>query len=157
MPVHESRFNIQTPQDFLRHLVIPQYQDFVGNNSSVRHALLTIILVYHMYEWVHRMGKKKGKKKSNFANRFRSDYPSEHDDLAQYFCLAKGITNDTKHFVSNVRTMTQTGFSQDFSHDFARPLNLELPDGRTVSVDIFLERLVEFWKRQESLGFKRES
>ena len=157
MPNYSSRFDIQTPQDFLRHLVIPQYQDFVGNNSSVRHALLAIILAYHMYEWVHGKSKKKGKKISDFADRFRSDYPNEHDDMALFFYLAKGITNDTKHFVSSVPTMTQTGFSQGFSHGFARPLNLELPNGRTVSIDIFLERLVDFWKRQEKLGFKRQS
>lgn len=157
MPIVGSKFNIQTPQDFLRHLVIPQYEDFVGDISSVRHALLTFILVYHMYEWVHRPSRRKDGKKSDFADRFRDDYPDEHKDLVQYFCLARELTNDTKHFVSKVKTKTQTGFSSSFSNSFARSLNVELPCGRLVSVYEVLESIVDFWKRQESIGFHRES
>ena len=32
-------------------MIIPQHEDFREKNSSSRHALLTIILIYHMYEW----------------------------------------------------------------------------------------------------------
>ena len=52
--VHESSFHIRSPHDFLNEMVIPQHEEFIADNSSSRHALLTIILAYHMYEWVHR-------------------------------------------------------------------------------------------------------
>ena len=49
--MHKSSFNIRTARDFLHEMIIPQHEDFREKNSSSRHALLTIILVYHMYEW----------------------------------------------------------------------------------------------------------
>ena len=145
MPVYSPQFNIRTPQSFLRELVIPQYQDFVEKNASARHALLTIILVYHMYEWVH------GKGNPFSVEHFKSAYPREHD-IAEFFELARIITNDTKHFLCKSKTMVQTGFSQAFSDAFARPLNVVFPSGKEEPVDKFLERLVGFWKRQEHLG-----
>ena len=51
--MHKSSFNIRTARDFLHEMIIPQHEDFREKNSSSRHALLAIILVYHMYEWVH--------------------------------------------------------------------------------------------------------
>ena len=53
-PSHGSSFDIKTPSDFLRKIVIPQYEDFVAANSSSRHALLAIVVAYHMYDWVHQ-------------------------------------------------------------------------------------------------------
>ena len=51
--MHGSSFDVRTPHDFLHEMVIPQHEDFERDNSSSRHALLAIILVYHMSEWVH--------------------------------------------------------------------------------------------------------
>ena len=50
-----------------RIIVIPQYEDFVSNNSSSRYALLTTIVAYHMYEWAHR--------KKFTVGHFKSTYP----------------------------------------------------------------------------------
>ena len=49
---HASSFNIRTARDLLHEIVIPQHEEFLANNSSSRHALLTIIMSYHLYEWV---------------------------------------------------------------------------------------------------------
>ena len=45
---HTSSFDIKTADDFFRTVVIPQYEDFVDDELSVRHALLTTIVAYHM-------------------------------------------------------------------------------------------------------------
>jgi len=151
MANHGHRFNIQTPRDFLHDLVIPQYEDFTRNNGSVRHALLTIILVSHMYEWVH------GKGSTSLVERFRSNYPNEDNDMAIFFDVARKIANDAKHFVTNVETIVQPGFSRAFNDAFTRPLNIRVSKDHIVSVDRFLDNLVDFWKRQENLGFKQDS
>ena len=52
-PTHEWYFPTVIEDTRLNEMVIPQHKEFIASNSSSRHALLTIILVYHMYEWVH--------------------------------------------------------------------------------------------------------
>ena len=132
-----------TAGDFFRALVIPQYEDFVANNSSSRHALLTTILAYHMYEWVHR---------DKFTvSHFKSTYP-QAPSLADVFELARKITNGTKHFKPKAKTRTQKGFSSGFSDEFARPLVVEFPDGIEKSADNFLCEMVDFWGVQQKNG-----
>ena len=140
---HTPLFGITTAADFFRELVIPQYEDFVANNSSCRHALLTTILAYHMYEWVHR--------RKFTADHFKSTYP-QAASLADVFELARKITNGTKHFKPEPKTRTQKGFHSGFSDDFARPLMIEFTDGSEESADKFLCKMVEFWRVQQETG-----
>ena len=140
---HQASFGIHNARDFLHELVVPQHDAFVADNSSSRHALLTVIVAYHMYEWVH------GKKFTR--GRFRTQYPNEQG-LAATFDLARHITNGTKHFKPRARTSTQVGFSSDFSEEFARPLNVEYDDGTPESADVFLGKMVDFWTGQGAFG-----
>jgi hypothetical protein len=147
---HSSSFNIATAADFFRMVVIPQHEDFVANNASSRHALLAIIVAYHMYDWVHG---------TRFTvSDFKSTYPQDQP-LADVFELARNITNGTKHFepkaktrTQKAKTRTQTGFSSAFSEAFARPLMVEFPDGSEKSADSFLREMVDFWRVQERNG-----
>ncbi|PLY01958.1 MAG: hypothetical protein C0623_04735 [Desulfuromonas sp.] len=125
-------------------MVLPQYQEFLENNASSRHALLTTILAYHLYEWVHG-----GKKFSRCSeDEFRSLYPSDIE-ICSIMKVAGHLTNGTKHFGNkDTKTRTQTGFISAFSDAFARPLNIILSDGNEVSADVFLGKLIEFWKRK---------
>ncbi len=134
---HTSSFDITSAADFFRKIVIPQYEDFVQNNSSSRHALLSTIVAYHLYEWVHS---------TKFTiEHFKSKYPQD-ESLANVFELARNITNGTKHFKSKAKTRTQKGFSSDFCDGFARPLVVEFPDGYEKSADKFIGKLIAFWR-----------
>ena len=141
---HQSSFDIRNASNFLHKMVLPQYSDFNKRNSSSRHALLAILVSYHMYEWVHPKTKFS---RGHFAGNYRNE-----PDMADIFDLARTIANGTKHFSKGARTTTQTGFSSAFSDAFARPLNVELPDGSTESADRIIRKMVDFWKRQEKLG-----
>ena len=138
---HHSSFGISTAREFLRELVLPEYRAFIQRNSSIRHALLTIILAYHMYEWVHN--------KKYTREHFKKAHPDEQQ-LAEYFELAAKITNGTKHFRSKAKTRRQSGFGSGFSDAFARPLNVQFDSGREESADRFLRALVSFWERWEA-------
>ena len=129
--------------DMLHSLIIPQYEDFLCKNSSIRYAVLTVILAYHMYEWVHD----KKFTKEHFANSY-----TDEDSMVELFEQARVISNDLKHckFRTNIRT--QVGFSSGFSDGFARPIMLKTPKGNEVSMDKLLRFLVEFWRRRERLG-----
>ena len=138
--VHESSFGIKSADDYLNQMLLPQYDDFIKNNSSSRHALLTTIIAYHMYEWVH-------KTKFNELE-FLAKYPN-YQEVSIDLEVARNVTNGTKHFKNRVRTSTKTGFSSAFNDSFARPLNIEFPNGQHESADKFLRRLVDFWQTQK--------
>lgn len=145
--MHTSSFAIKTADNYFNEMLIPQYVDFLNHNASSRHALLATIVVYHFYEWVNGTEFGKDKEKS-----FISKYP-EDESLITEFDAARLITNGTKHFSNKpVTTRTQSGFSSGFDEGFARPLNIQYPDGSESSVDKFLKNIVDFWKRQKELG-----
>ncbi len=143
--LHESSFGIRTAEDFLYKMVIPQYEDFTANHASSRHALLALILAYHMFEWAHE--------KTFTEERFRKRYPGRVE-MVDLFKLAGAISNGTKHFAPRAKTSTGVGFSREFSDAFARPLNAEFPEKTThtphsakrISADRLLRELVTFWK-----------
>ena len=146
---HRSSFGVANARDFFHQIVLPQYKDFLANNSSPRHALLAIIVAYHMFEWVHPGRTFK-------VSRFESMYPS-NKALANVFELAKNITNGTKHFLPKAETRAHggfgPGFGPGFGDGFARPrLIVTIPDGTEQSADDFLRQIVDFWRRQERAG-----
>ncbi len=139
---HTSSFEIKNAETFFNEMVLPQYEEFLRNNSSSQYALLTTIMAYHLYEWVH--------KKKFTLDEFKAVYPA-HNLLVQDFEVARNITNGTKHFSNkSVTTRTQKGFSSAFSDGFARPLIIQYPDGTEISADQFLRKLIEFWKEQKA-------
>lgn len=150
-------FNVvNNAHDFLHKIVIPQHKDFIKNNASVRHALLSFIVINHLYEWVHR---KERFNIEHFLSRYGTD--KEKEEMAEMLDLARKIANGTKHFTQKIKTRKQGGFSSAFSDGFARPLNVETEEGsqisrsygKEISVDILLRRMVEFWIIQEKSGF----
>jgi hypothetical protein len=121
---------------------MPTYQEFVEHNSSVRHALLSILTAYHMGEWVYQEAWGKTESKWKTA--------AQRAGVTADFEMARKVTNGTKHFKPKIVTRTQTGFSSGFSDAFARPLLIETPDGGEESADNLLRRLIEFWKDQKT-------
>lgn len=142
-----SSFDIKTAKDFFRKIVMPEYNDFLENNDSSRHALLATIACYHLYEWVNQ--------KKFTVEHFESVYP-DHTEMASNFELARHITNGTKHYKNkSATTRTRVGFSsafRDSSVGFARPLIIKAQDGNEKSADNLLRELVDFWEEQESAG-----
>ncbi len=140
----DSSFDVRTPNDYFIKMLLPQYEDFIKNNSSSRHALLTIILAYHMYEWVHN---------TTFnENDFNEKYINCRD-VATKFNTARLITNGTKHFSKKeIETKVQLGFSSDFSNDFAKPLIIHYENGREVSADDLIYSIVDFWQKEKDNG-----
>jgi hypothetical protein len=143
--MHSVSFAIQTAADYLREVVLPDYNDFLNDNSSSRNALQAIIMTHHMYAWANDG-------KDFRIKLFTARYPAEAD-LAIEFDLARHIANGTKHFSSKpVTTSAGLGFSSEFSEEFARPLNITKADGSAISADQLLQNMVSFWERQKAAG-----
>jgi len=157
----DMTFDIKTPADLFERVLLPTYREFVENNASSRHALQGTLVAYHLFDWANDEG---------FTDdAFVRHYPEpEHREMLGFFRVARGLANGFKHLASplpgkphtgprvvtstqrpgpRVATSTQTGFSSEFSEEFARPLNAE-----DVSVDFLLQRLVAFWTDQHAKG-----
>lgn len=154
----DSCFDISTADDFYEKVVKPQHQDFLDNNASARYALLSILVTYHLHEWVggkFKFGEEKKYKHKFFQEAFLERYPGFETE-ADYFDVARRICNDTKHFNKDlkkqVETRTQTGFSSFFSDFFARPLMIKISEDKEVSVDCLLKCLLGFWKKMKDDG-----
>jgi hypothetical protein len=140
---HASSFGITTPDEFLRYVVLPEYEAFVSDISSSRHALLTTITACHMYEWVHR---------TKFTvPHFTLAYPTKVR-LAESFELARNIANGTKHYLPKATTQRHSGYSSAYSNGYARPFVVESSDNTKKSADVFLRELIEFWREEAKNG-----
>lgn len=139
--MNTSSFEINNAESFFHQMVKPQYESFLVKNSSSRHALLSTILLYHLYEWVNP-----GEKFT--IERFIKRYPDSFH-LADSFEMARDITNGFKHFkVKPTTTRCQSGFSSTFSNRFVRPLIIISPSGLEISADDFLKQMFDFWNEQ---------
>jgi len=141
-------FDIKSAQDFLEQIVLPEHNEYRKNIASQRHALLTTIVAYHMYEWAN------GCKFT--ADHFRQTY-SKHLPLIDNFESARKIANGTKHFISSVQTRSEENSFVEIVQGFAprtwqegcwaHPLYVECA-GKERPVDLILFEIVEFWKEQ---------
>jgi hypothetical protein len=101
----QSVHRIDDYQSFWREVVIPDFDDFMGEQSNLRRAFHCAISLFHMADWVYRGHKayihahftftdKNGNPKSvynekSFANAIRDLHPD--------FELIRGIANSAKH------------------------------------------------------------
>ena len=138
-------FFIGSRDQFLSDVVLPQYEKFKKSNSSIRVAVCSIIVAYHMYEWANG-------EKFTCAARFAARYPGDAS-LADSFDVARKVANAVKHADIKIETKAQAGFSSSFGNSFARPLNIVLDDGSRTSVDDLLQLLVGFWEAQQQNGW----
>jgi hypothetical protein len=117
----DMTFDIKNPADLFERVLLPTYQEFIDNNAS-RHALQGVLVAYHLFDWVND----EGFTDEAFDRLYREP---EHREMVRFFRIARGLANGFKHFESPLRgqartgprvvTSTQTGFSADFSEDFA--------------------------------------
>ena len=145
----KSCFDITTPRDFFNKVVLPQYSDYRANIASQRHALLSAIVTYHMYEWVHE--------RKFTKEHFESTYP-EHLHLIDNFETARKIANGTKHFGSPVETRSQDAFAEFIQafppgawkeNSWAHPLMVQFPNGPERPFDLVLHEMITFWEEQD--------
>ena len=148
----DSCFDISTAGDFYEKIVKPQHQDFLDNNASSRYALLSILVTYHLHEWVGgKFEFGQTYKHKFFKDAFLERYPGFETE-AEYFEVARRICNDTKHFLERAETRTQSGYSSSYSDSYARPLMIKISEDKEVSVDCLLKCLLAFWKKMKADG-----
>jgi hypothetical protein len=148
LPADHS-FDIHTAADFFDKLQ-QEYQDFVDDPLSSRHAINCALTAWHLIDWTWAGHKEvvRGlepsiKTKHEFVRYVISQCP----ELAIMQCIANG----SKHFQQSRSKVKSTrlhggAFSRGFSRGFnISTLDVVLDDGSTVTFDDIAETVVEYW------------
>lgn len=152
----QASFDITTPTQFYDLVVIPQYQLFrrsyphaaLPSALKSRHAILSIICAFHLYDWFHH-----GRK--FYEAHFDLHHPGQ-TAVRDMFELARRVANGSKHFESRIGSRVDQSFSPEFSREFAQKaypaLLIVKDDGAEVHAHDLLAVLMEFWKSQRASG-----
>jgi hypothetical protein len=162
---YHGTFDITTPEDYYREIVLPTYKDSFTNPNKCRSApsLMAITFAYHLLDWkfadVIEDGKRK-KVKDGYAmiQHILGDKATSEEIL--YFAVARKIANGTKHFgkpgddpnKDRARTELVNPWSKEFTTEFGPTPIISVPktDGtgdKIVSARQFLDVLMGFWDR----------
>jgi hypothetical protein len=151
-----ASFDVTTPAHFYDLVVRPQYRLFCRSYPRAispsaqksRHAILSIICTYHLYDWFHQ-----GEKFTQAH--FDMHHPGQAA-VREMFELARKVANGSKHFTSRIASRVDQSFSAEFSPEFAQEaypaLLIVNDDGTEVHVNDLLSVLIGFWKSQRQSG-----
>ncbi len=141
-------FDVKDSVGFYK-LMIENYDDFVENSGSTRHAINCAISAFHIAEWIwgdwlstdyHTQSK--------LACRDRNAFMRWIDKQNPIFCAVRDITNGSKHFASKLRGTKATGnyVEEDYVEPGYQEQYLEIDvDGIWIEAIIIVEQLVIFW------------
>lgn len=144
-------FDIEDSIGFYR-LMVENYDDFVENSGSSRHAINCAISAYHIAEWIwgdwlhsdYAVWRKLA------GVRDRDSFKAWIDQETPFFTVVKDLANGSKHFASKIRRTKSTGTYVD--NDYVEPgyqeqyLEVEV-DGSWIEAIIVVEEMVVFWER----------
>lgn len=132
-------------------LMIENYDDFVENSGSSRHAINCAISAFHIAEWIwgdwlssdHETWKKLE------GVRDLDTFKQWLDRQTPWFRVVQGVANGSKHFASTLRNTRTTGSYVEngyVEHGYQQQfLEIEI-DGRWTEAIIIIEELAMFWE-----------
>jgi hypothetical protein len=152
----QASFGVTTPTQFYDVVVQPQYRLFKRSYPHAvspsaqksRHAILSVICTYHLYDWFH------GGEKFTLSH-FDQHHPGQ-TAVRDMFEIARKVANGSKHFESRIASRVGQSFSPAFSQAFAQvaypALLIEKDDGTELHVHDLLAALMGFWEIQRATG-----
>jgi hypothetical protein len=129
--------------------MLEDYDDFVEQSGSPRHAINCMLSAYHMAEWIWgdwlqtdyaTWAVLKIKDKESFLRWVDSAQP--------WFNITQAVANGSKHFASKLaKTKSSPTYVEDGYVDGyqARLLEVEIENGKWIEAVILVEDVVIFW------------
>lgn len=143
-------FDIEDSIGFYR-LMIENYDDFVENSGSSRHAINCAISAYHMAEWIWGDWLK-----SDYSTwpklagvRDKNSFMSWVHQQTPHFRTVQDVANGSKHFAAKRTATKSTGSYVDndyVEHGYQEQYSEIELDGRWVEAIIVVEGMVMFWE-----------
>lgn len=142
-------FDVEDSVGFYR-LMIENYDDFVENSGSSRHAINCAISAFHIAEWIWGdwLSTDYEAWKRLEGVRDRDSFMAWLDRQTPLFQVVQGIANGSKHFARAARNTRATGsYVEDgYVEPSYQQQYLEVEqNGQWIEAIIIIEELVMFW------------
>lgn len=147
-------FDLENARDFYAKLLV-EFDDFMDDQSSARHAMNCAITAHHMYDWVWadflrddvelRTRLRIGSRLNEFANWCEKKSP--------WFTVVQQISNGTKHFIRKntegfveIGGFGRGGFGQGPFGKSYLALDMHTEDARYLPLSHIFEAVIRFWR-----------
>lgn len=131
--------------------MLEDYDDFVEQSDSPRHAINCMLSAYHMAEWIWGDWLQ-----DDYATwttlkiRDKVSFLAWVDGAQPWFKITQAVANGSKHFASKLAntksspTYVEDGYVEDGYQ--ARMLEVQTDDGKWVEAIVLVEDVVMFWQ-----------
>ncbi|HEY5063718.1 MAG TPA: hypothetical protein VIJ04_02645 [Xanthobacteraceae bacterium] len=149
-------FDIRNSRDFYAKL-LADFDDFMENQESARHAMNCAITAHHMHDWVWSdyLKSDEGIRNNMGIPKDKGDFSRWIDAHSVWFAIVQEISNGSKHFGrrSPVETRRVTGYGMGaygvgpYGRSYLEvDLGEDAGEHRFMTVIDLLEVVVRFWR-----------
>jgi hypothetical protein len=146
-------FDMVNSRDFYQKLV-EDFDDFMSNIASARHAMNCAITAHHMADWVWGDFVKGDEAlKLQLGVRDKDGFMQWIDGQTVWYSLVQSISNGSKHFIRKTAGGTQKvegygmgGYGQGPYGKSYLAIEVSPTDPKNLEVSMLLEVVIRFWR-----------
>jgi len=148
-------FDINNSRDFYQKL-LEDFDDFMGQQDSARHAMNCAITAHHMADWVWGdFLKSDDALKTKLSIKSKDDFMRWIDTQTIWYGLLQGISNGSKHFIREqakgrvkVEGWGMGGYGEGLfgSSYLAIGVNAGTEVWQSIPLSMLIEVVVRFWR-----------
>jgi hypothetical protein len=147
-------FDIQNSTDFYAKL-LAEFDDFMSDQESARHAMNCAITAHHMYDWIWAdflKGSDAIRTELGIGNR-KSDFAAWVAERSPWFAVVQELSNGSKHFVrqydesiEKVAGYGMGGFGEGPFGSSYLAIDMLTEDARFLPLSHVFEVVIRFWR-----------
>jgi hypothetical protein len=146
-------FDINNARGFYQKL-LDDFDDFMQQLDSARHAMNCAITAHHMADWVWGdFVKCDAALKAKFGLKYKNDFMAWIDSQTVWYGLVQSISNGSKHFIRENAKGTQKvqgfgmgGYGQGPYGISYLAIEVSPTDPKTMEVSMLFEVVIRFWR-----------
>jgi|ERR1700733_15319167 hypothetical protein len=146
-------FDIVNSQDFYQKL-LEDFDDFMQQQDSARHAMNCAITAHHMADWVWGdFIKSNAGLKAKLGIKGKDDFMRWIDTQTVWYGLVQSLSNGSKHFIRKAAEGTQKiegfgmgGYGQGPYGMSYLAIEISATDPRFLPINQLLESVIRFWR-----------
>jgi hypothetical protein len=146
-------FDINNSRDFYRKL-LEDFDDFMRQPDSARHAMNCAITAHHMADWVWGdFVKSDAALKAKLGTKKKEDFMTWIDGQTVWYGLVQSISNGSKHFIrenakgaQKVEGYGMGGFGQGPFGMSYLGIEVSPTDPENMEMSMLLEVVIRFWR-----------
>ena len=134
--------------------LLAEFDDFIADQESARHAMNCAITAHHMYDWIWADFLKDNevlRRRLGIGNK-KSDFAAWASEKSPWFAVVQGISNGSKHFIRQYEGIEQVagygmgGFGEGPFGKSYLAIDMQTEDARFLPLSHVFEVVIRFWR-----------